>query len=146
MAAGHAHRYAFFDTTADRRPLKGPLHAARTPMYAYAVDFGQDVRDQKIEELIGAKLASKRENPRSSSRLSHGRSARDASPQDVRKSWQAPTGDIRWFQISQRIEQIVKADKKLNAKLDFYSRRTYYYLGIPIDLFTPVFAVSRISG
>jgi 2-methylcitrate synthase len=56
------------------------------------------------------------------------------------------TGDIRWFQISQRIEQIVKADKKLNANVDFYSATTYYSLGIPIDLFTPVFAVSRISG
>ena len=56
------------------------------------------------------------------------------------------TGDVRWFQISQRIEQIVKAEKKLNANVDFYSATTYYSLGIPIDLFTPVFAVSRISG
>jgi citrate synthase len=56
------------------------------------------------------------------------------------------TGELRWFQISQRIEQIVKAEKKLNANVDFYSATTYYHLGIPIDLFTPVFAVSRISG
>ncbi len=48
--------------------------------------------------------------------------------------------------MSQTIEQVVKAEKKLNANVDFYSATTYYALGIPVDLFTPVFAVSRISG
>ena len=56
------------------------------------------------------------------------------------------TGNRRWFEISQKIEQVVKAQKKLNANVDFYSATTYYALGIPVDLFTPVFAVSRISG
>src|SRR5262249_38096510 len=55
-------------------------------------------------------------------------------------------GNTRWFEMSQRIEQIVKAEKKLNANVDFYSASTYYTLGIPIDLFTPSFAVSRLSG
>ena len=49
-------------------------------------------------------------------------------------------------QASKRIEQIVKEEKKLNANVDFYSASTYYSLGIPVDLFTPVFAVSRMSG
>ena len=40
----------------------------------------------------------------------------------------------------------MKSTKTLNANVDFYSASTYYVLGIPIDLFTPVFAVSRISG
>jgi citrate synthase len=48
--------------------------------------------------------------------------------------------------MSQRIEAIVKAEKKLYANVDFYSASTYYMLGIPIELFTPVFAASRISG
>jgi citrate synthase len=48
--------------------------------------------------------------------------------------------------MSQTIEQVVKAEKKLNANVDFYSATTYNALGIPVDLFTPVFAVSRISG
>ena len=56
------------------------------------------------------------------------------------------TGNRRWFEMSQKIEQVVKAEKKLNANVDFYSATTYYALGIPVDLFTPVFAVSRISG
>ena len=48
--------------------------------------------------------------------------------------------------MSQRIEALVKAEKKLNANVDFYSASTYHALGIPIDLFTPIFAVSRVSG
>ncbi len=40
----------------------------------------------------------------------------------------------------------MKTEKKLNANVDFYSASTYYSLGIPVDLFTPIFAVSRMSG
>ena len=55
-------------------------------------------------------------------------------------------GSTRWFEMSQRIEALVKAEKKLYPNVDFYSASTYYTLGIPIDLYTPIFAVSRISG
>ena len=48
--------------------------------------------------------------------------------------------------MSHKIEEFVKAEKKLNANVDFYSASTYQTLGIDVDLFTPVFAVSRISG
>jgi citrate synthase len=48
--------------------------------------------------------------------------------------------------MSQRIESVVKSEKKLNANVDFYSASTYHSLGIDVDLFTPIFAVSRISG
>jgi citrate synthase len=56
------------------------------------------------------------------------------------------TGQVKLYQISKRMEETVKEYKKLNANVDFYSASTYYSLGIPIDLFTPVFAVSRMSG
>ena len=55
-------------------------------------------------------------------------------------------GDTKWFEMSRRVEEVVKREKGLNANVDFYSASTYHMLGIPIDLFTPVFAVSRISG
>jgi len=55
-------------------------------------------------------------------------------------------GNLKWFRMSQRIEGLVKAEKKLWANVDFYSASTYYALGIPPELFTPVFAVSRVSG
>ena len=55
-------------------------------------------------------------------------------------------GDTKWFDMSQKIEAFVKSEKKLNANVDFYSASTYTTLGIDIDLFTPIFAISRISG
>jgi citrate synthase len=55
-------------------------------------------------------------------------------------------GNTKWFDMSQKIEAFVKAEKKLNANVDFYSASTYTTLGIDIDLFTPIFAISRISG
>ena len=48
--------------------------------------------------------------------------------------------------MSERIEGIVKGEKKLNPNVDFYSASTYYTMGIPMDLYTPIFAVSRVSG
>jgi citrate synthase len=48
--------------------------------------------------------------------------------------------------MSRKIEQFIKDEKKLNANVDFYSASTYHVLGIDVDLFTPIFAVSRISG
>jgi citrate synthase len=48
--------------------------------------------------------------------------------------------------MSRKIELFIKAEKKLNANVDFYSASTYHVLGIAVDLFTPIFAVSRISG
>ncbi|MGE0102978.1 MAG: citrate/2-methylcitrate synthase [Blastocatellales bacterium] len=60
-------------------------------------------------------------------------------------------GETKWFDMSHRIEEIVvgemlKKDKPIRANVDFYSASTYYMLGIPMDLYTPIFAVSRISG
>jgi citrate synthase len=56
------------------------------------------------------------------------------------------TGHAELYEKSSRVEQTVREVKNLNANVDFYSASTYYSLGIPIDLFTPVFAVSRMSG
>jgi citrate synthase len=56
------------------------------------------------------------------------------------------SGQPQWYEWSDEIEKFVKAEKNLNANVDFYSASTYHVLGIDVDLFTPVFAVSRISG
>ena len=55
-------------------------------------------------------------------------------------------GDMKWYQMSRDIEEVVLKDKGLHANVDFYSASVYYMLGIPIDLFTPIFAISRMSG
>ena len=56
------------------------------------------------------------------------------------------TGHTELYEKSSRVEQTVSEMKGLNANVDFYSASTYYSLGIPVDLFTPIFAVSRMSG
>jgi citrate synthase len=55
-------------------------------------------------------------------------------------------GDLKYWEMSRKIEEVMLAEKELRANVDFYSASTYFALGIPIDLFTPVFAVSRIAG
>ena len=55
-------------------------------------------------------------------------------------------GNTKWFEMSERIEGIVRGEKKLYPNVDFYSASAYYTMGIAIDLYTPIFAVSRISG
>lgn len=55
-------------------------------------------------------------------------------------------GEAKWIQMSERIAGIMKERKGLNANVDFYSATVYYSLGIPTDLFTPIFAISRMSG
>jgi citrate synthase len=56
------------------------------------------------------------------------------------------TGKRHWFEISQRIEAVMQTEKQIDANVDFYSASTYSLLGIPVALFTPIFAVSRVSG
>ena len=56
------------------------------------------------------------------------------------------TGHEDLYLMSKQVEEMVKAEKKLNPNVDFYSASTYYSLRIPIDLFTPIFAVSRMAG
>jgi citrate synthase len=55
-------------------------------------------------------------------------------------------GNPRWYDMSRAIELCINQEKKLNANVDFYSASTYATLGIDIDLYTPIFAVSRIAG
>jgi citrate synthase len=55
-------------------------------------------------------------------------------------------GQPKWYEMSRAIELYINKDKKLNANVDFYSASTYATLGIDIDLYTPIFAMSRIAG
>jgi len=55
-------------------------------------------------------------------------------------------GETKWFEISQKIEETIKREKGMYPNVDFYSASTYYMMGIPLDLYTPIFAISRISG
>jgi citrate synthase len=55
-------------------------------------------------------------------------------------------GETKWIDMSERIAELMKEKKNLNANVDFYSATVYYSLGIPTDLFTPIFAIARTTG
>ena len=127
--------------------LKGPLHGgANTDVMNLLLQIGADATDQKVEEIIRARLAKKEKIPGFGHRVYRTEDPRATHLRKMSEELGRLSGSLRWFQISQKIEQVVKAEKKLNANVDFYSATTYHALGIPVELFTPVFAVSRIAG
>jgi citrate synthase len=127
--------------------LKGPLHGgANADVMRMLLELGDDASPTRVEEFIKAKLARKEKIPGFGHRVYRTEDPRATHLRRMSRELGERAGKTRWFDLSQQIEAIVKAEKKLNANVDFYSASTYYVLGIPIDLFTPVFAVSRISG
>jgi citrate synthase len=91
-------------------------------------------------------LAQKKKVPGFGHRVYHTEDPRATHLRVMSRDLCKTSGQPQWYEMSERIEQFVKAEKKLNANVDFYSASTYHVLGIDEDLFTPVFAVSRISG
>jgi 2-methylcitrate synthase len=127
--------------------LKGPLHGgANADVMRLLLDLGKDGPLEKAEAAVRAKLARKEKIPGFGHRVYHTEDPRATHLRQMSKDLGERTGQTAWFEMSQRIEALVKAEKKLNANVDFYSASTYYSLGIPIELFTPIFAVSRVSG
>ncbi len=55
-------------------------------------------------------------------------------------------GDTKWYEMSRKVEEVIMREKGLFPNVDFFSASTYYMMGIPLDLYTPIFAVSRIAG
>lgn len=133
--------------TAAVATLKGPLHGgANADVMRLLLDLGQDASPARVEELIRAKLERKEKIPGFGHRVYRTEDPRATHLRRMSKEMGERAGNTRWFEISQQIERLVTGQKKLYPNVDFYSASTYYTLGIPIDLFTPIFAVSRISG
>jgi citrate synthase len=127
--------------------LKGPLHGgANADVMRLLLEIGKDAPIGKAEEVVRAKLARKEKIPGFGHRVYHTEDPRATHLRQMSRDLGQRAGQPQWFEMSQRIEALVKGEKKLNPNVDFYSASTYYVLGIPIDLFTPIFAVSRISG
>jgi citrate synthase len=127
--------------------LKGPLHGgANADVMRMLLDIGPTAGPDKAEEIVRAKLARKEKIPGFGHRVYHTEDPRATHLRQMSRDLGQRTGEPMWFEMSQRIEALVKNEKKLNANVDFYSASTYHALGIDIDLFTPIFAVSRISG
>ena len=127
--------------------LKGPLHGgANAEVMKMLLDFGQTATPERVEEAIRAKLARKEKIPGFGHRVYRTEDPRATHLRQMSRELGQREGNTAWFDMSQRIEALVKAEKKLNPNVDFYSASVYYALGIPIDLYTPIFAVSRMSG
>jgi citrate synthase len=127
--------------------LKGPLHGgANAEVMKMLLEIGQDAGVERAEEFVRAKLARKEKISGFGHRVYHTEDPRATHLRRFSQSIGEKAGQPQWFAMSQRIEQVVKAEKNLNPNVDFYSASMFYSLGIPIDLYTPIFAVSRISG
>ena len=127
--------------------LKGPLHGgANADVMRLLLEIGKDAGPEKAEEAVRAKLARKEKIPGFGHRVYHTEDPRATHLRQMSRDLGQRAGEPQWFEMSQRIEALVKAEKKLNPNVDFYSATTYHALGIDVDLFTPIFAVSRVSG
>ena len=127
--------------------LKGPLHGgANADVMRLLLELGADASGEKVEATITGKLARKEKIPGFGHRVYHTEDPRATHLRQMSRDLGEKAGQPHWFAMSQRIEEVVRKEKNLNPNVDFYSASTYYVLGIPVELFTPIFAVSRISG
>ena len=127
--------------------LKGPLHGgANAEVMKMLLDLGETASGDRVDDMIRARLARKEKIPGFGHRVYRTEDPRATHLRRLSGDLGQRAGKTAWFDMSRRIEALVKSDKQLNPNVDFYSASTYYTLGIPIDLFTPIFAVSRIAG
>jgi citrate synthase len=127
--------------------LKGPLHGgANAEVMKMLLDLGETASGERVDEFIRGKLARKDKIPGFGHRVYRTEDPRATHLRQMSRELGKRAGSTAWFDISQRIEALVKGEKKLNPNVDFYSATVYYALGIPLDLYTPIFAVSRMSG
>src|SRR5919197_3423490 len=125
--------------------LKGPLHVGANEAVFRMLEQISESGADPIEFVKGM-LAQKKKIPGFGHRVYTTEDPRATHLRQMSRDLGYSSGQSKWFDYSRKIEEFVKADKKLNANVDFYSASTYHTLGIDVDLFTPVFAVSRISG
>jgi len=127
--------------------LKGPLHGgANAEVMKMLLELGQTASGDRVDDVVRGKLARKEKIPGFGHRVYKTEDPRATHLRQMSSELGKRSGNTAWFDMSQRIEALVKGEKKLNPNVDFYSASTYHALGIPIDLYTPIFAVSRISG
>jgi citrate synthase len=125
--------------------LKGPLHGGANEAVFHIFE-AIDRSGSDPVAYVKALLAQKKRIPGFGHRVYHTEDPRATHLRQMSRDLGRSSGQTKWFEYSQAIEEFIKADKKLNANVDFYSASTYRTLGIDVDQFTPVFAVSRISG
>ncbi len=125
--------------------LKAPLHGGANEAVFHILETINSSNADPVQYVKGM-LAQKKKVPGFGHRVYHTEDPRATHLRQMSRDLGQSSGEPEWSEMSRRIEEFLKAEKKLNANVDFYSASTYHTLGIDVDLFTPVFAVSRISG
>ncbi len=125
--------------------LKGPLHGGAneaTMRLLYAIDKAGADPIEYVKQMF----VEKKKISGFGHRVYHTEDPRATHLRSMSEELGKAAGSTKWFDMSRKIELFIKEQKKLNANVDFYSASTYTTLGIDIDLFTPIFAISRIAG
>jgi citrate synthase len=124
--------------------LKGPLHGgANEQVMRMLLKVGDPA---KAKEWITDALARKEKIMGFGHRVYRTEDPRATHLRKFSEAMGKRTGETQWFQMSRTIEDFILQEKKLYSNVDFYSASTYYLMGIPLDLYTPIFAMSRVSG
>ena len=130
--------------TAGIAALAGPLHGgANTNVMKMLLEINDPA---KIDTWLDQALAEKRKIMGIGHAVYKTEDPRATWLRRYSKHMGEKKGEMKWFEMSQRIERLMHEKKGMFPNVDFYSASTYYLMGIPLDLYTPIFAVSRISG
>lgn len=125
--------------------LKGPLHGGANEGVMRLLLMIDKAGVDPVE-YVKNMLAAKQKISGFGHRVYKTEDPRATHLREMSKQLGHDAGDPKWYEMSRAIELYINADKKLNANVDFYSASTYATLGIDIDLYTPIFAISRIAG
>lgn len=125
--------------------LKGPLHGGAN-IAVMKMLKSIDERGISVEEFVADKFAKKEKIMGFGHRVYKTLDPRAVSLREMLIEVAEETGGMKWYEMASKMQQIVKESKGLNANVDFFSAPLYYLMGIDIDLFTPIFALARITG
>ena len=124
--------------------LKGPLHGgANEQVMKMLMEIGSE---ENVESYIREKLDNKEKIMGFGHRVYRKGDPRAKHLREMSKKLTSLRGEEKYYNMSEKIESIVTGEKNLPPNVDFYSASVYHSLDIDHDLFTPIFAVSRISG
>ncbi|MCM8749889.1 citrate synthase [Thermomicrobiaceae bacterium CFH 74404] len=130
--------------TAAIAALKGPLHGgANAAVMQMLEEIGAPDR---VEPYILEKLGRHERIMGFGHRVYKGEDPRAKWLRDLSRQLGERAGDLRWYELSTLIAEVMQREKGLHPNVDFYAASVYHYLGIDKELMTPVFAASRISG
>jgi citrate synthase len=124
--------------------LKGPLHGGANEGVIHMLQGIGTL--ERVDAWVREQLAAKKKIMGIGHRVYKVLDPRAPHLKRMAEKLTKELGEAKWIEMSERIATIMRTEKKLEANVDFYSATVYYSLGIPTDLFTPIFAISRMAG